>query len=334
MKHSTQQRQFKSSAKDWFPAVGTITDRSLENNESIEENNDEFLDGDDSEQVSTHINNPARDQDPVAAYLKEIGRHKLLTGTEEIELARLAKRGDEAAKKKLAQSNLRLVVSVAKKYSNHGLPLQDLIQEGNLGLLKAVDKFDPERGYKFSTYATWWIRQGITRALADKSRTIRLPVHVSEILNRLRRVVRQLSEDLGRRPTIAEIVEASGMPKKKVLNAFQADKNMISLDVFLNDDSDTTLGDMIEDESVAKPESEAEQTMLTRQLTRMLEFLTPWERDVVRMRYGLADGESKTLEQCARLLGLSRERVRQIELRALKKLSRNTDAQDLRAHLN
>jgi RNA polymerase primary sigma factor len=331
MKQSSQPKQPKLTSLEWSTPLSAVEEANFETDLGVDQLDDGSADletGKDSKY--TH----SKDEDPIGAYLKEIGRHRLLTGTEEIELARAAKLGNEAAKKKLAQSNLRLVVSIAKKYANHGLGLQDLIQEGNLGLLKAVEKFDPERGYKFSTYATWWIRQGITRAIADKSRTIRVPVHVNEAITRVRKVVRQLAEDLGRRPTIGEIVEASGLPKNKVLQAFQADKNMISLDVFLSEDSDTTLGEMIEDENAARPEEQAEQIMLTQQVNTMLQTLTSWERDVVRLRFGLLDGITRTLEQCAQSLDISRERVRQLELRALKKLARNNHVEELRSHLN
>jgi len=333
MKQTSQKRQPKLTSTEWSTPLSAVEEPTFETDLAVDQIDDDLLDteiGKDSKQPQTY----AKDEDPIGIYLKEIGRHKLLTGTQEIEFARAAKLGDEAAKKKLAQHNLRLVVSIAKKYANHGLGLQDLIQEGNLGLLKAVEKFDPERGYKFSTYATWWIRQGITRAIADKSRTIRVPVHVNEAITRVRKVVRQLAEDLGRRPSINEIVEASGLPKNKVLQAFQADKNMISLDVFLHEDSDTTLGEMIEDDSAARPEEQVEQVLLTQQVNTMLQSLSSWERDVVRLRFGLTDGASRTLEQCAQALGISRERVRQLELRALKKLARNTHVEELRAHLN
>jgi RNA polymerase primary sigma factor len=333
MKNNRQKKHTELTGLDWTSPLSAVNELDFESADSIEEMDDELL-GVEKAKVSKFSGTHPKDEDPVGAYLKEIGRHKLLTGKDEIELARAAKKGNEAAKNKLAQSNLRLVVSVAKKYANNGLSLQDLIQEGNIGLLKAVEKFDPERGFKFSTYATWWIRQGITRAIADKSRTIRVPVHVNEAITRVRKVVRKLAEDLGRRPSITEIIEASGLPKKKVLQAFQADKNMISLDVFLHEDSDTTLGDMIEDDSAVRPEDQAEQVLLTQQVNTMLQSLTSWERDVVRLRYGLADGNPRTLEQCAQAIGVSRERVRQLELKALKKLARNSHVEELRAHLN
>jgi len=335
MKQNTQVKTNKLTEQEWSTPLSAVAAADevyagddIFNAVSVE---DEF---EIERKEPTYSTSQSKDEDPVGAYLKEIGRHKLLSGSDEIELARAAKAGSEVAKNKLAQSNLRLVVSIAKKYANHGLSLQDLIQEGNLGLLKAVEKFDPERGYKFSTYATWWIRQGITRALADKSRTIRVPVHVNEAIAKVRKVVRKLAEDLGRRPSVAEIIEASGLPQKKVLQAFQADRNMISLDVFLSEDSDTTLGDMLEDDSAARPEERAEQVLLTQQVNEMLQSLTSWERDVVRLRFGLTDGNSRTLEQCAQALNVSRERVRQLELKALKKLARNTHIEELRAHLN
>lgn len=274
------------------------------------------------------------DDDSTRNYLREIGRHKLLNGGEEIELSRACKDGDESARRKLIQANLRLVVSIAKRYKNRGLSFQDLIQEGSLGLIRAVEKFDPSRGYKLSTYATWWIRQSITRALADKSRTIRVPVHMIEIMSKLRKVIRHLLNTYQRRPTIDEIVAASGVDKKKVTQAMEADKTLLSLDAGRGPDQDSTLWDMIEDESTVAPEILTDDKLLTEQLNVVLDRLTAHERDVIRMRYGLHNGDYMTLEQSGRILGLSKERVRQIEGKALKKLRSLQQVIGMRSYLN
>src|SRR5271163_1535937 len=234
MKDYMQTKRVDYSTNIWPSPVSLVMEQEIEEDQSGNAMGEDLTE---TGELEKDYSAAESKNDGVGAYLKQIGRHRLLTGTEEIELARAAKNGGISARQKLAKANLRLVVSVAKKYASYGLSLEDLIQEGNLGLLKAVDKFDPERGYRFSTYATWWIRQAITRALADKSRTIRVPVHVSEVMNKIRRVVRKLTSDLGRRPTIGEIVEASGMPKTKVLKAFQAEKNMVSLDGLLYADN-------------------------------------------------------------------------------------------------
>ncbi len=274
------------------------------------------------------------DDDSTRNYLREIGRHKLLNGGEEIELSRACKSGDESARRKLIQANLRLVVSIAKRYKNRGLSFQDLIQEGSLGLIRAVEKFDPGRGYKLSTYATWWIRQSITRALADKSRTIRVPVHMIEIMSKLRKVIRHQINSLQRRPTIDEIAAASGIDKKKVTQALEADKTLISLDAGRGPDQESTLWDMLEDDRIAPPETAADDQLLTEQLNLVLERLSAHEREVIRMRYGLHNGDFMTLEQSGRTLGLSKERVRQIESKALKKLRSLQQVVGLRDYLN
>jgi len=272
--------------------------------------------------------------DSTGTYLKEIGRVKLLSGKEEIELARASKLGDKAARKRLAQANLRLVVSIAKKYANHGLNLQDLIQEGNVGLMRAVDKFDPERGFKFSTYATWWIRQGITRAIADQSRTIRLPVHLNESLTKLKRSVAKLSEKLNRRPTIEELSKESGIKPEKILQLLEADKQLISLDGLVGDFEDTAMSELIADDKIAQPDVEADENLLVGKVISMLSNLSQSERNVIAMRFGLGGDSSRSLEQCGQVLGISRERARQLELKALKKLRNNTVANGLRSHLS
>lgn len=273
------------------------------------------------------------DEDSVKTYLREISRHKLLNGREEIELARAIRGGDEAARRKLIQSNLRLVVSIAKRYTNHGLSFQDLIQEGSLGLIRAVEKFDPERGNKFSTYATWWIRQAITRALANKSRTIRVPVHMNDVLNKLRRVVRELSQDLGRRPTIEELARASGLEREKVMLAFGASRSLLSLDAACGEESDNTLADIIEDGAARQPDEAAAKQLLSKHVADLLSGLTTRERDVIELRYGLHNDRQLSLEELGKVLGLTRERVRQIEIRAMQKLRRHTQVSELKEYL-
>lgn len=272
-------------------------------------------------------------EDSTKTYLREIGRHRLLTGKEEIELARAARNGDERARQRLIQSNLRLVVSIARRYTNRGLSFLDLIQEGSMGLMRATEKFDPEKGFKFSTYATWWIRQAITRALADKSRAIRVPVHMNERLSKMYKVVRQLREKLGRAPTVEEIAEASNLEKDKLLQIMGASKNLLSLDNVYREGFDATLGEMLEDESAAKPEENATNELLSRDINNLLNTLAPQERDVIKLRFGLANGKPMTLEESGRILGYSRERVRQIEFKAMKKLRNNHSLQGLKEYL-
>lgn len=273
------------------------------------------------------------EEDSVRTYLREISRHKLLNGREEIELARAVRSGDTAARRRLIQANLRLVVSIAKRYINRGLSFQDLIQEGSLGLIRAVEKYDPERGNRFSTYATWWIRQAVTRAVANKSRAIRVPVHMNEVINKLRRVVRELSQNLDRRPTIDELAEASGLDHEKVLLAFGAGRVPLSLDQTFGEESDNTLGDIVEDQVARLPDDEAANNLLSTHINELLSVLTVRERDVIKLRFGLTDDRSHSLEELGRVLGLTRERVRQIELRAMQKLRKNSYAGDLREFL-
>lgn len=274
------------------------------------------------------------EEDSTKVYLREIGRHKLLNGREEIELARATRLGNEMARRKLVQSNLRLVVSIARRYLNRGISFQDLIQEGNLGLIRATEKFDPERGYKFSTYATWWIRQSITRAIANKSRAIRIPVHMTEVMSRLCKVVRQCAETLGRRPTLEEIVESSGLEREKVLLAFGASKGLLSLDATTKDGFDRTLGDMLQDENLPPPEDLAASQLLTKDIRELLLCLSSQEQDVINLRFGLKSGRPMTLAESGQVLGLSRERVRQIEFKAMKKLRNNQRVTGLKGYLN
>ncbi len=301
---------------------------------------DESFDDDGAEDVITvrtrrraGAPSPATAEDPVQFYLRSIGRVKLLTAPEEIELARRVADGDEMAKKKLVQANLRLVVSVAKKYQNRGLPFLDLIQEGNLGLIRAAEKFDPERGYKFSTYATWWIRQGITRALADKSRTIRVPVHMVETINNLRKATRKLSQKFDRRPTMEELAKEMGISLAKVKDILAANRSPLSLDTPYGEDDDNTLAELVEDESGKTPEDSTALRLMSDDVRKVLSVLTPREREVLILRFGLNDGKPRTLEQVGRLVGITRERTRQIELKALRFLRQSQASDQLKDYL-
>jgi RNA polymerase primary sigma factor len=258
--------------------------------------------------------------DPVRMYLKEIGRVPLLTAQEEVELAKRMERGDEEAKRKLIEANLRLVVAIAKKYVGRGMLFLDLIQEGNLGLIRAVEKFDWRKGFKFSTYATWWIRQAITRALADQARTIRIPVHMVETINKLVRVSRQLLQQKGREPTPEEIAEEMKLPVERVREIMKIAQEPISLETPIGEEEDSHLGDFIEDAEALAPAEAASYTMLKEQLEGVLETLTARERNVLKLRFGLEDGRPRTLEEVGREFGVTRERIRQIEAKALRKL--------------
>jgi len=271
--------------------------------------------------------------DPVRMYLKEIGRINLLTTDEEFEYAKLAEQGDEYAKKMLAESNLRLVVSIAKRYVGRGMLFLDLIQEGNIGLMKAVDKFDPTKGYKFSTYATWWIRQAITRAIADQARTIRVPVHMVETINKLARVQRQLTQELNREPSEEEIAKKLGITVDKVREVYKISQDPVSLETPIGEEDDSHLGDFIRDERTMSPEEYATVEMLKSELANVLSTLTEREEKVLRLRFGLDDGQCRTLEEVGQIFGVTRERIRQIEAKALRKLRHPSRSRKLKDFL-
>jgi len=271
--------------------------------------------------------------DPVRMYLKEIGKIPLLTSEEEIELAKRIEQGDEEAKKRLAEANLRLVVSIAKRYVGRGMMFLDLIQEGNLGLLKAVEKFDYRKGYKFSTYATWWIRQAITRAIADQARTIRIPVHMVETINKLVRVSRQLMQELGREPTPEEIAQEMGISEDKVRDIMKIAQEPVSLETPIGEEEDSHLGDFIPDEDAPAPAEAAAFTLLKEQLMDVLDTLTPREEKVLRLRFGLDDGRARTLEEVGKEFDVTRERIRQIEAKALRKLRHPSRSKKLKDFL-
>lgn len=258
--------------------------------------------------------------DAVKLYLRDIGSYQLLSIEEERELAKRMSEGDEEAKKRLSEANLRLVVSIAKKYSGRGMTFLDLIQEGNIGLMKGVEKFDYTKGFKFSTYATWWIRQAITRAIADQARTIRLPVHMVETINKTSRVTRMLTQQLGRDPTVEEIAEAMNCSVEKIIEIQRTAQDPVSLDTPIGEEEDSRLGDFIEDTQAPQPAEKAEQSMIREQLLQVLSTLTPREEKVIRMRYGLDDHRTRTLEEVGQEFGVTRERIRQIEAKALRKL--------------
>ncbi|MCI7003220.1 MAG: RNA polymerase sigma factor RpoD [Clostridia bacterium] len=272
--------------------------------------------------------------DPVKIYLKEIGKVPLLSADDEVELSRRAQEGDEYAKSKLAESNLRLVVSIAKRYSGRtNMAFLDLIQEGNIGLIKAVEKFDPTKGFRFSTYATWWIRQSITRAMADQARVIRIPVHMVETIHKLTRVKRQLLQDLGRDPTSAEIAEAMEISEDKVAEIQKIAQDPISLENPVGEEEDSKIADFIEDDTIKSPSEVAAQNLLREQLLSVIDTLTPREQKVIRLRYGLDDSHPRTLEEVGREFNVTRERIRQIEAKALRKLRNPTRSKKLQGFM-
>ena len=273
-------------------------------------------------------------EDPVRMYLKEIGKVPLLSAEEEIDLAQRMEQGDESAKKRLAEANLRLVVSIAKRYVGRGMLFLDLIQEGNLGLIKAVEKFDYRKGYKFSTYATWWIRQAITRAIADQARTIRIPVHMVETINKLIRVSRQLLQELGREPTPEEIAEEMHMSVERVREILKISQEPVSLETPIGEEEDSHLGDFIQDDNVPVPADAAAFTMLKEQLEDVLSTLTDREQKVLRLRFGLDDGRARTLEEVGKEFNVTRERIRQIEAKALRKLRHPSRSRKLKDYLD
>ncbi len=287
----------------------------------------------DSQMLAADALAEAMADDPVKQYLHEIGNSQLLTVDEEIELAERIAAGDKAARDKLTVSNLRLVVSIAKRYVGRGMSFLDLIQEGNMGLLKAVDKFDHTKGYKFSTYATWWIRQAITRSIADQSRTIRIPVHMSEVINKTYRVSRNLTQELGREPTETELAEAMNMSVERVREVLKTSAEPISLDTPIGEEDDSHLGDFIKDEQMLGPEEATARIMLQEKIQELLETLTDRERRVLQLRFGLIDGRARTLEEVGKEFNVTRERIRQIEAKALRKLRHPSRSRKLKDYL-
>ncbi len=301
--------------------IGSLDDIGPFDDDILLETDDEVVPADNDELNS--IANAMSD-DPVKQYLREIGNFGLLTVEQEVELATKILDGDKEAKKKLTEANLRLVVSIAKRYVGRGLSFLDLIQEGNLGLIKAVDKFDYTKGYKFSTYATWWIRQAITRSIADQSRTIRIPVHMSEVINKTYRVSRTLLQELGREPTETELAEAMNMPVEKVREVLKISADPISMDTPIGEEDDSHLGDFIKDEQTPGPEEATSYLMLQEQIEKLLDSLTERERRVLKLRFGLIDGRQRTLEEVGKEFNVTRERIRQIEAKAIRKLRHPT----------
>ena len=288
----------------------------------------------DMENIDLSVPDGVSIEDPVRMYLKEIGKVPLLSAEEEIELAKRMEQGDEDAKKRLAEANLRLVVSIAKRYVGRGMLFLDLIQEGNLGLIKAVEKFDYRKGYKFSTYATWWIRQAITRAIADQARTIRIPVHMVETINKLIRVSRQLLQELGREPTPEEIAEEMNMPVERVREILKISQEPVSLETPIGEEEDSHLGDFIQDDNVPVPADAAAFSLLKEQLNEVLGTLTEREQKVLRLRFGLDDGRARTLEEVGKEFNVTRERIRQIEAKALRKLRHPSRSRKLKDYLD
>ena len=307
-----------------------ITDDDVDNEEILLTDEDDV----DMENLDLSIPDGVSLEDPVRMYLKEIGKVPLLSAEEEIELAKRMELGDQDAKKRLAEANLRLVVSIAKRYVGRGMLFLDLIQEGNLGLIKAVEKFDYRKGYKFSTYATWWIRQAITRAIADQARTIRIPVHMVETINKLIRVSRQLLQELGREPTPEEIAEEMNMPADRVREILKISQEPVSMETPIGEEEDSHLGDFIEDEQVPAPSDAAAFTLLKEQLVEVLGTLTEREQKVLRLRFGLDDSRARTLEEVGKEFNVTRERIRQIEAKALRKLRHHSRSRKLKDYLD
>jgi len=310
---------------------------NIENIDVIEEDFEDipYIEGaEEEEDVDISIPEGISIDDPVRMYLKEIGKVPLLSSDEEIELAKRMEQGDEEAKRRLAEANLRLVVSIAKRYVGRGMLFLDLIQEGNLGLIKAVEKFDFRKGFKFSTYATWWIRQAITRAIADQARTIRIPVHMVETINKLIRVSRQLLQELGRDPTPEEIAKEMGMSEDKVRDIIKISQEPVSLETPIGEEEDSHLGDFIPDDDAPAPAESAAFTLLKEQLIDVLDTLTPREEKVLRLRFGLDDGRARTLEEVGREFNVTRERIRQIEAKALRKLRHPSRSKKLKDFLD
>ena len=326
---------------DFLEASGVDVLRITENSaDDLMLDDDMDIDGlDDEEEVELDkidlsVPDGVSIEDPVRRDLKEIGKVPLLSAEEEIELAKKMEQGDENAKKRLAEANLRLVVSIAKRYVGRGMLFLDLIQEGNLGLIKAVEKFDYRKGYKFSTYATWWIRQAITRAIADQARTIRIPVHMVETINKLIRVSRQLLQELGREPTPEEIAEEMDMPVDRVREILKISQEPVSLETPIGEEEDSHLGDFIQDDNVPVPADAAAFTLLKEQLVEVLGTLTEREQKVLRLRFGLDDGRARTLEEVGKEFNVTRERIRQIEAKALRKLRHPSRSRKLKDYLD
>ena len=319
---------------DTFDAMGiqiVSPELELDVSDDLGMDMDEVPDGDDEELVDPlELAAEYNLDDPVRMYLKEIGQVKLLTADEEIELAKRVSEGDKAAKDRLTEANLRLVVSIAKKYSGRGLHILDLIQEGNTGLIRAVDKFDYTKGNKFSTYATWWIRQAITRAIADQARTIRVPVHMVEVINKATRCNRKLVQELGREPTLEEIAAELNLPIEKIIEANRTAADTLSLDMPVGDEEDTTIGSFVEDDNTPGPVDATSNAMLSEALTEILGTLPEREADVLRMRFGMYDGRTHTLEEVGQIFGVTRERIRQIENKAIRKLRHPSRAKKIK----